>query len=67
MQIFMSTMRSFLSEQLAKQSEYFERINTKLDKQLEQSEQLREVVKAVHDRREQLVEQLSHKIEIATQ
>jgi hypothetical protein len=48
-------------------NERFERINTKLDKQLEQSEQLREGVKAVHDRREQLVERLSDKIESATQ
>jgi hypothetical protein len=47
--------------------EHFERMNKQLDKQLEQSEQLREGVKAVHDRREQLVEQISNIIETTRQ
>jgi hypothetical protein len=52
MQIFMSTML-----------EHFERMNKQLDKQLEQSEQLREGVKAVHDKSELLIKTSSDQME----
>jgi hypothetical protein len=72
MQLIVNMLQTFKSEQV-KQSEHFERMNkhekhfermnNQLDKQLEQFEQLREAVKVAYDRREQLLERLSNRIE----